>query len=213
MISLIFLTKIYQSLSKLWKGRIVLGGKEFAFGIASGEIFQLGIIVRDIEAAMKFYAENFKVGPFTLMRGFVAPAGSYRGGTENPTLSIAHGHTGKLFVELIQQHDAVPSVYTEYIDQYGFGVHHYGLAIAPEDYDRITGDYYTKGFENVFTDRLPSGARIRYIAPRESSMMEAMKASTGVSYLECVEVVPGEEEFFAGMRDKAIKWDGKTITL
>ncbi len=190
-----------------------MGGREFAFGIASGEIFQVGILVQDIEAAMKFYAENLKVGPFTLMRDFVAPAGSYRGGTENPRLSIAHGYTGKLFVELIKQNAAIPSVYTEYIDKYGFGAHHFGLAIAPEDYDRVTGEYYTKGFENVFTDQLPSGARIRYIAPRDKSMMEAMKESTGVSYLECVEIVPGEEGFFAGMRDKAIKWDGKTITL
>lgn len=162
---------------------------------------------------MKFYAENLKVGPFTLMRGFVAPAGSYRGGTENPRLSIAHGYTGKLFVELIEQHDAIPSVYTEYIDKYGFGLHHFGLAIAPEDYDRVTADYYARGFEDVFTDQLPSGARIRYMAPHEPSKMAAMKNSTGVSYLECVEVVPGEEAFFSSMRDKAIKWDGKSITL
>ena len=190
-----------------------MGGREFAFGLASGDIFQVGIVVRDIEEAMRFYAENLKVGPFTLSRDFVAPAGSYRGGTVNPRLSLAHGYTGKLFVELIRQNDTIPSVYTEYMDKYGFGVHHFGLAIAPEDYDRVVGAYYAKGFEDVFTDRLPSGARIRYIAPGEPSAMEAMRASTGVAYLECVEVTPGEEQFFAGMRDKALQWNGKTIMV
>ena len=188
-----------------------MGGRKFSFGITSGQIFQAGIVVQNVEASMKFYAENLNVGPFTLNRGFVAPAGSYRGGSDNPTLSIAHAYTGRQFIELIEQHTDTPSVYTEYMDKYGFGLHHFGIAVAPEDYDRVIGDYYAKGFEDVFTDQLPTGVRIRYIAPKDPSAMEAMKIASGVAYLECVEVVPGEEEFFAEMCEAAAAWDGKTV--
>lgn len=160
---------------------------------------------------MKFYVENLRVGPFTLNRSFVAPAGSYRGGSENPVLSIAHVYTGRQFIELIEQHSDIPSVYTEYTDKYGFGLHHFGVAIAPEDYDRVTGDYYARGFEDVFIDQLPSGARIRYISPKDPAAMEAMKTESGVAYIECVEVVQGEEGFFSGMREAALTWDGKTV--
>ena len=188
-------------------------GKTFAFGAVSGQIFQVGIVVKDVDAGMKFYAENLNIGPFFISRQFMAPAGSYRGGDKNPLLSIAHAHTGKLFVELIQQRDSTPSVYTEYMDKYGYGMHHYGIAIAPEDYDRFVGDFYAKGFEDVFTDQLPSGARIRYIAPKGAPAMENLKVTTGASYLECVEVVPDEEAFFTGMRDTALNWDGKTVYI
>ena len=188
-----------------------MSGRVFSFGIGSGQVFQFGFIVQDIEASMNFISENIKIGPFALMKDFVAPAGNYRGSTDNPKLSIAHLWTGRLFIELIQQHTDTPSVYTEYSDRYGFGLHHLGIAIDPEDYDSVMDGYYAKGFEDVFIDELPTGARIRYIAPKEKSAMEAMKAASGVSYLECVDLRQGEEVSFSEMVDAAAKWDGKTV--
>ena len=190
-----------------------MGGRQFSIDICSGQIFQVAIVVEDIEASMRFYAQHLKIGPFTIMKDFVAPAGNYRGSTDIPAISIAHVYTGRMFLELIEQHTETPSVYFEHTEKYGFGLHHYGIAIAPEDYDRVMDEYYAKGFEDVFSDMLPSGARIRYIAPKDPSAMTAMKADSGVSYLECVDFKPEEESFFAGMREAASKWDGKTISV
>ena len=186
--------------------------KTFKFGnIASGQIFQLGYIVPDADASIRFYAETMRIGPFTCSRGFKAPDGWYRGGFDMPQLTIAHAHTGQLFIEFIQQHDGTPSVYKEYVDKYGFGLHHLGLAIAPEDYDATLEKYYSLGFEDVFTDNLPSGTRIKYIGPKGAEALDRFRNEAGVCYLECVEMFEAEEAMFAAMYDAAMNWDGRTI--
>ena len=186
--------------------------RTFSFGgVASGQIFQLGFIVPDIDASMRFYAEALRIGPFTCSRGFKAPDGWYRGSTDMPELTIAHAYSGRLFIEAIQQHDDTPSVYKEFIDKHGYGLHHYGLAIASEDYDATLEHYYSIGFENIFTDNLPGGTRIRYIGPKTEEGLEKLRNDTGVCYYECVEVLPSEEAFFKGMVDASENWDGKTL--
>ena len=186
--------------------------RTFSFGgVTSGQIFQLGYVVPDVDASMRFYAQALKVGPFTCSRGFKAPDGFYRGSTDMPELTIAHAYNGRLFVEFIQQHDDTPSVYTELIKKHGYGLHHFGLAIAPEEYDRTLDFYYDLGFENVFTDTLPGGTRIRYIGPKGEAELEKLRNETGVSYLECVEILPGEEAMFTGMYEASLDWDGATL--
>ena len=186
--------------------------KTFNFGgFAAGQIFQLGYIVADVDASMRFYAEAMRIGPFTCNRGFKAPDGWYRGSSDMPELTIAHAYSGKLFVELIQQHDDTPSVYKEHIDKFGYGLHHYGIAVAPEDYDDTLEHFYKLGFENVFTDQLPGDVRIRYIGPKGDNALDKMRSEAGVCYLECVEVKDSEASFFAGMIDAAENWDGKTL--
>lgn len=187
--------------------------KTFSFGgVTSGQIFQLGYIVPDVDASMQFCAKALRIGPFSCSRGFKAPDGWYRGSSDMPELTIAHAYTGRLFIEFIQQHDDVPSVYKELIDKHGYGLHHYGLAIAPEDYDATLEKYYSQGFENIFTDNLPGNTRIRYIGPKDPDALEKLRNDTGVSYLECVETHPSEEGFFAGMCDAYNNWDGVTVS-
>ena len=186
--------------------------KTFSFGgVRSGQIFQLGVVVPDIDASMRFYADTLRIGPFTCSRGFKAPDGWYRGSVAMPELTIAHAYTGRLFIEFIQQHDDVPSVYKEFIDKYGYGLHHLGIALAPEDYDKTLELYYSLGFENIFTDQLPCGTRIRYIGPKSGDAIEKLRNETGVSYLECVEILDSEDAFFAGMYEASLNWDGKTL--
>ena len=185
--------------------------RTFSFDVASGQIFQLGYIVPDVDASMRFYAETMRIGPFTCNRGFKAPDGWYRGSTDMPQLTIAHAYSGRLFIEFIQQHDDTPSVYKEYIDKFGYGLHHYGIAVAPEDYDETLERFYSLGFENIFTDTLPGNVRIRYIGPKTDAGLEKLRSEAGVGYLECVEVKENQEAMFAGMRDAALNWDGKTL--
>ena len=185
--------------------------KTFSFGGASGQIFQLGFVVPDIDAAMKFYAETLGIGPFSCSRAFKAPDGWYRGSNDMPELTLAHAHNSRLFVELIQQHDDTPSVYKEFTDKHGYGLHHYGLAVAPEEYDKTLERYYSLGFENIFTDNLPSGTRVRYMGPKSEDALEKLRNESGVRYIECVEMFEPEEAFFADIYNAALNWDGKTL--
>ena len=181
------------------------------FGVASGQIFQLGYVVPDADASMRFCTEALRIGPFTCSRGFKAPDGWYRGSTDMPELTITHVHNGRLFMEFIQQHDDTPSVYKEFIEKYGYGLHHYGIAVAPEDYDKTLEHYYSLGFVNIFTDTLPGNTRIRYIGPKTEAGLEKLRNETGVCYFECVEVMPNQEEFFTAMYEASLNWDGKTL--
>ena len=188
--------------------------KTFSFGgIVSGQIFQLGFVVPDVDVSMRFYAEKLHVGPFSCSRGFKAPDGWYRGKTDMPELTIAQAYTGQFVVELIQQHDATPSVYKEFIDKCGYGLHHYGIAVATEEYDAALEHYYACGFADVFTDNLPGGTRIRYIGPKNEDDIIKVRNETGVGYFECVEVLENQERMFAHLCEAALHWDGKTILL
>ena len=128
-----------------------------------------------------------------------------------PELSIAHAYSGRLFIELIQQHDDTPSVYKEHLDKLGYGLHHFGIAVAPEEYDKTLEHYYSLGFENVFTDQLPGDVRIRYIGPKSTDSLEKLREKAGVCYFECVEVKDSEAAFFSGMIEAAENWDGTTL--
>ena len=186
--------------------------RTFTFGgVSSGQIFQLGFVVPDADASMRFCTETLRIGPFTCSRGFKAPDGWFRGSLDMPELTIAHVYSGRLFIEFIQQHDDVPSVYKEFTEKYGYGLHHYGIAVAPEDYDMTLEHYYNSGYEDVFTDTLPGNTRIRYIGPKGEDALDELRNKTGVCYLECVEVHPSEEAFFAKMYEASLNWDGKTI--
>jgi len=184
--------------------------KTFSFGgVVSGQIFQLGVVVPDVDATMRFYTDVLQIGPFTCTRGFKAPNGWYRGSAEMPELTIAHAYSGRLFIEFIQQHDDTPSVYREFIDKHGYGLHHFGIAIAPEDYDATLEQYYSLGFENIFTDQLPAGTRIKYIGPQNEDAIKKLRNETGVGYFECVEILDAEEAFFTAMYEASLK--GKKI--
>ena len=186
--------------------------RTFSFGgVASGQIFQLGYIVPDVDASIRFCTEALGIGPFTCSRGFKAPDGWYRGSSDMPELTIAHAYSGRLFFEYIQQHDDTPSVYKEHIDKYGYGLHHFGIAVAPEEFDATLERYYSLGFEDIFTDQLPGDVRIRYIGPKSEAALDKLRNETGACYLECVEVKAVEESFFSGMIDAAMAWDGKTL--
>ena len=191
------------------KGMAIDMGREFSFGgFVSGQLFQLGYIVPDVDASMRFYSETLGIGPFICNRGFKAPDGCYRGSTDMPELTLSHAYTGRMFIELIEQHDDTPSVYKEYIEKYGYGLHHLGIALAPEDYDSTLERFYAMGFENIFTDVLPGDVRIRYIGPKIGEALDKLRNETGVCYLEFIELKPAEETFFSEIMDAAMSRDG-----
>jgi len=186
--------------------------KEFSFGgVKSGQIFQMGLVVPDADASMRFYAETMGVGPFTCKRGFKAPDGWYRGKSDMPELTLAMAYSGQVVIEVIQQHDDTPSVYKEFIDKHGYGLHHFGVAVAGEEYDKTLKEYHDIGFEDVFTDTLPSGARIYYISPKADAARTAFRNESGVGYLELVEIIDSEQSFLKSVYDSAANWDGKTV--
>jgi len=99
-----------------------------------GDLRQLGYVVRDIEAAMKYWIEVNGVGPFFYIERVPLASFSYMGepATELPEMSIALANSGSAQVELIQQHNDAPSMYKDYLDAGQEGLQH--VCYWPEDY-------------------------------------------------------------------------------
>lgn len=90
-----------------------------------GPIAQLGLVVRDFDAAIVHWTNVQGVGPFFHFREVTVEDYRYRGRPgPAPVVSIAFGYSGDLQVEIIHQHNAVPSCYTDFLASGREGVHH-----------------------------------------------------------------------------------------
>jgi len=105
-----------------------------------GDIRQNGYVVRDIEAAMKHWAEVLGVGPFFYMPHIEAETFVYRGKPSGVDMSIALANSGDLQIELIQQHNDEPSLYKDFLDAGREGLQHVSSWVADiqPEIDRLT---------------------------------------------------------------------------
>ena len=93
---------------------------------------QLAYVVRDLDAALKYWTEVLKVGPFFRFDHCPLLDQRYYGKPSNTDVTLALGNSGDLQIELIYQHNDEPSVYKEFLDAGRVGVHHFGM--MPVDY-------------------------------------------------------------------------------
>jgi hypothetical protein len=95
-----------------------------------GPIFQIGYVVRDIEVAMDHWVRVLGVGPFVFKPDVTFAETSYRGTKTNGMMSaVAHAFSGDLDIELIQQVSDTPSIYRDFLDEFGEGMQHLGVLV------------------------------------------------------------------------------------
>lgn len=169
-----------------------MSGPAFGFGRGPGEVIQYAYTVPDINAAMDLYTSRFGVGPWFRRGPFSPPAARYRGTPCPMTISIARVFAGDSMIELIQQHDDTPSVFTER----GYGFHHW--AIGTRDIDAEIRRLGAQGYPVAFEDQVPSGARIIYV--------DATADLPGM--IELIEMNDEQDAMYARFRSAAAGWDG-----
>jgi hypothetical protein len=172
--------------------------KRFTFGPAEKSIIQFAYTVDDIESGMRCYTELLHIGPWFLIGPFVPSKGLYRGSVTKMKISLAVAFAGESMIELIEQHDAEPSVYKETLKARGaHGFHHW--AIGARDFDATVAHYKSKGYRETFSDISPRGVRVVYL-----------DTSTDLSgMLEIIEMTADVEEQYKHMYDAARTWDGR----
>lgn len=112
----------------------------------AGGIRQLGMVVRDADAAMRHWSERCGVGPFFVIRRLVFEDYRYRGEpAPAPEVTLCFASSGPLQIELIEQHNDAPSAYTEFLARGGEGCQHVSAWFSRhEDYDaayrRLSGN-------------------------------------------------------------------------
>jgi Glyoxalase/Bleomycin resistance protein/Dioxygenase superfamily len=108
------------------------------------------------------------------------------------TITLARAFAGDSMIELIQQHEDGPSVFTER----GYGFHHW--AIGTRDIDAEINRFAAHGYPVAFEDQVPSGARIVYV--------DATADLPGM--IELIEMSSEQEAMYVRFREAAADWDG-----
>lgn len=122
-------------------GSPVLQGPPFSpdRGLGSDVVRQVGIIVHDIEATSRRYAEVLGFPPPMIFQtpGYEQSKTVFRGEHSEATAKLAFFSAGQLQIELIQP-DEKPSVWREFLEMHGEGAHH--IAFQVQDTKKAT-DY------------------------------------------------------------------------
>jgi hypothetical protein len=165
--------------------------------VLPGPIRQIGYVVTDLDDALASWIE-LGVGPWLVMRGLPMRA-LYRGEPCETTLSLALSNSGELQVELIQQEDDTPSVFTEFLASNGPGYHQ--LAYWTEDFDATMKAVLDAGWPVVWSGGEGFGVRFAYVEPPNSPAY----ISQIVEISELTEAQAASAKF---IRDAAASWDG-----
>ena len=104
-------------------------------------ICQVGLVVNDIEASARRYAQLFGLEARRVETpGYARAKTIVSGEPSEATAKLAFFQMGQLTIELIQPDDK-PSIWRDHLDKYGEGVHH--IAFSVDD---------TKRVENAFAE-------------------------------------------------------------
>jgi catechol 2,3-dioxygenase-like lactoylglutathione lyase family enzyme len=162
--------------------------------VLPGPIRQIGYVVTDLDAALASWV-GLGVGPWLVIRGLPMRA-RYRGEPCETTLSLALSNSGEMQLELIQQHDDTPSIFTEFLAANGPGYHQ--LAYWTEDFDATMTAVEEAGWPVVWSGGEDLGVRFAYVEPPHSP----------VTVVEISELTAAQEATATFIRDSAANWDG-----
>lgn len=161
-----------------------------------GPIVQNAYVVRDLEAAVMHWSSKVGIGPFYALEHIAFGKVLFRGQPLTLDMSVAIAQWGELQIELIQQHDASPCIYSEFAQRHGEGLQHVGVMTASldEHLERLR----PLGIEPVQWGATATGMRFAYINT------DALPGGM----IELIETGPAVEAFFAMVRRSANNWDG-----
>ncbi len=168
------------------------------FGQPLGAIMQTAYIVPNLDIAIDHWVSTLKIGPWFIARDFAMDDVQYRGQPSDMKISLALAYSGSMCFELIQQTNNVPSVYTEVIEQRGYGFHHWG--ISTNDFDGDRRRLEAMGAEMAFYGVVTPADHSR------AAYMNTLPMTGGM--IELIEINPVVETIFSTFREASLNWDG-----
>ena len=157
---------------------------------------QLGFVVPDLEQAMEHWSGAMGVGPFFVMQHIKFAEMFYKGKPTTFDMSVGLAQWGAVQIELIQQFDDVPSIYSEFPGRERGGLQHLGVMTrsVADDLARLRG----RGIEPVQWGSTANGIRFAYVSTDQHPG----------AMIELIEHGPAIDGFFGMVRDAARNWDG-----
>lgn len=129
------------------------------------ETMQIGIVVRDLDATMRKYVENYGIGPWQVHQFKREDVKEWfeNGQPAEPSTRIATAMVGHLQWELIQPLDD-KSIFARFLAEKGEGVHH--IAVAATNFDDTLEAEAKRGNDLVLSCELSgqfSGVKVAYL--------------------------------------------------
>lgn len=131
-----------------------------------GSIRQIAFVVRDLDAAVRYWTDTLGVGPFFALRNVSPVQYRYHGRpSDPPRLHIALGNSGDLQVEIIQQLDERASAYRDFLQAGREGFQHVSAWLTRAEYDATMAAHLCDGGTVAHEGVIPgSGVRFAYFA-------------------------------------------------
>jgi len=159
-----------------------------------GPICQNAFVVTDIDAAIKYWTETMRVGPFFRFPKIEFAEGDYRGKPHKADFDAAIAYSGDLQIELIKPNG--PSIFKEFQDAGRQGVHHF--AVFASDMSAACRKIESLGGARIQGGSFSDGSSIAYfeIGGPEPSILE-------IAYLKA-----GPQALFDAIKAAGAGWDG-----
>ncbi len=113
-------------------------------------ITQVGIVVRDLDAALHEYADRLGVGPWRVYT-YAPPRlteTKLRGVPVAYSMKLALAWTRDMMWELIQPLDG-PSIYWEFLRDHGEGIHHVMVDYGERSLAEVTAEFAARGWAPI----------------------------------------------------------------
>jgi hypothetical protein len=162
-----------------------------------GKVCQNGYVVRDIEKAIRFWTEAMRVGPFFYIPKVKTDWFRYRGADSAVELSIALANSGDLQIELIQQRNAAPSMYLDFLHGHGEGLQHMS--------------YWTSDYQSLYDRAIAAGFLVGHegqIGGPKGRFAYFETSGHPGTVVEISDISGGKGGFFEHVRKAAENWDG-----
>ncbi|WP_227981296.1 VOC family protein [Nocardia spumae] len=157
-----------------------------------GPITQIAWVGADIEATERLLSAQFGAGSWTRLPDthFGPHSCRYRGEPADFTAHISLSYLADMQLELIQPVRGT-SIYTEFLDRSGPGLHH--VCFEPSDFDAAISEAAAGGLPVIQNGAVGDTMRYAYIDG----------AAAGVPYIEIAEIGPQMREFYRYVKDHA----------
>lgn len=162
-----------------------------------GPVMQNAFVVDDLDAAMDHWLNKMGVGPFFVFQHVQFREAFFRGKPCDVDMTAAIAYWGGMQIELIKQHNASASIYSEFQNRGLRGLQHMG--VISTDLDSDLARLKPMGIEPVQYGTVAGGMRFAYVSSdfHPGAMIELIEANPAIS------------GFFQMMKDTADTWDGK----
>lgn len=117
--------------------------------------FQIAWVVRDLDAAEEWFGRVMGVPAWARFDVVLGEESRYRGRPADSAMRLSLGYAGEVQVELIESQRG-PSIYTEFLERKGPGLHH--VAFAVPDFDATVARLREQGLPELSSGTLGGGS-------------------------------------------------------